>query len=44
MMNSIFDEYFDKLRTLPCFTKLDGREDKTSLLIASPELEADQPV
>ena len=32
MVNSIFDEYFDKLRTLPCFTKLDGHEAKTSLL------------
>ena len=35
MMNSIFDEYFDKLRTLPCFTKLDGREAKTSLSLNS---------
>ena len=32
MMNSIFDEIFDKLRTLPRFTKLDGHEAKTSLL------------
>ena len=32
MMNSIFDEYIDKLRTLPCFTKLDSHEAKTSLL------------
>ena len=35
MINSIFDEYFDKLRTLPCFTKLDGREAKTSLSLNS---------